>query len=88
MVIGARVLPERVFVTRGEIVRGLGVSKDDVEKAVRAGALERRVLPGCKYGKYVRDEVIRVFCGEGGEKRREDISRGGAEDAEEEQGGG
>ena len=50
-----------VFMTRGDVCREFGVSKDDLYKAATAGVLHRVVLPGCQYGKFLRVEVERVF---------------------------
>jgi len=55
-------LPEKVFVTRGEVINGgFGISRKDFDKAIRAGALTKMVFPGRRYGKYRRDEVSMVF---------------------------
>jgi hypothetical protein len=50
-----------VFMTRGDVCREWGVTRGDLEKAVAAGVLHRVVLPGRKYGKFLRVEVERVF---------------------------
>jgi len=57
----------KVYVSLGDIIRETGLTKDDVYKAVEARVLKRVVLPGCVYGKYLRDEVVKVF----GLKRKE-----------------
>ena len=55
-------LPKQVYVSRAEILTSsLGITKGDMRKAIESGVLKRRVFPGKKYGKYLRDDVVRVF---------------------------
>jgi len=55
-------LPEKVWLKRGEIINaGLGITKRDLRKVIDEGALEGRAFPGCKYRKYRREDVMRVF---------------------------
>jgi hypothetical protein len=59
---GCMTLPREVFVRRADVLgAGLGISTYAFKKAVRLGLLERHVFPGMKYGRYRRDEVVRVF---------------------------
>ena len=54
-------LPETVFVRQKDICRCLGITKDDLHKAIRAKVIHLIKLPRRKRGMYVRREIIRVF---------------------------
>jgi len=52
-------LPRTDLVSRGDIRAVLGVGNSTVDKWVRNGVLTKVILPGLKYAKYARAEVIR-----------------------------
>jgi len=61
-------IPDQVFVSWGQIVdSNAGISRYDLAKAVRAGAVTRHRFPGCRRAKYRREEIVRVFGLEGRE---------------------
>lgn len=56
-------MPQTYYVTQKEILSaGIGITRHDLRKATNSGCLKRVTLPGGKYGKYVRDEVMKVFA--------------------------
>jgi len=58
-------LPKTVFVRRADVCAVYGMSQQALYKAVKAGVIHRVKLPGNKYGKYLRKEVLRVFGKDG-----------------------
>ena len=61
-------LPKTTFVRSKDICECMGLTRDDLSKAVAAKVLHRFPLPGRKRGKYLRAEVLRVFGKEIGER--------------------
>jgi hypothetical protein len=54
-------LPERDFVTRGEIQSWLGIGNSTFDKLVGSGVLKRIVLPGMRYAKFERRAVVKAI---------------------------
>ena len=55
-------LPAKVLVTWSEILNSnLGITKDDLIKAIRCDAIKAVRTPGKTYAKYYRDDVIAAF---------------------------
>lgn len=53
-------LPDTEFVKMSDVVK-LGFSKATLGKMIKSGALKRRILPGCRYGHFLRLDVERVL---------------------------
>jgi hypothetical protein len=62
---GSVKLPDRDLLTRGDLRRCLGVGNSTIAKWVESGVLRRRVLPGMKHGRFLREDVERVMNGHG-----------------------
>ena len=55
-------LPKKGLLTQGEVVNAdVGVTKKDLLRAVRTGAIARVVFSGRQRGKYKREDIVRVF---------------------------
>lgn len=55
-------LPSSYYVKPGDVLAVTGVSRRCLRTCEEAGLLQRVVLPGCRYGRYRRSDVIRVFA--------------------------
>ncbi|MFA5187306.1 MAG: hypothetical protein WC551_12580 [Patescibacteria group bacterium] len=54
-------LPNTVFIRRKDLVLHYGITRYELEMAVKSGKIKRYILPGCKNAKYLREEVEKVF---------------------------
>jgi hypothetical protein len=55
-------LPSSYYVKPGDVLAVTGVSRRILRTVEEAGLLERVVLPGCRYGRYRRSDVMKVFA--------------------------
>ena len=55
-------IPDELYLKRADILHGgLGVTQYALDKAIRHGVLQRRVFPGMSYGRFSREDVVRLF---------------------------
>ena len=54
-------LPDTYYVKRGDIMRETGVSTWTIQKWIRTGTITPVVLPGCKYGRFRRSEIVKAL---------------------------
>ena len=45
---------------RGRVLEVLGVSDYTLRRFVECGVLERQILKGCRYGHFLRDDVLKL----------------------------
>jgi hypothetical protein len=62
-------LREGFLVRAGDVIRWSGAGRDTVRKVLRSGAVRQVTLPGARRKHYVREDVLRVFCGETGREK-------------------
>jgi len=62
-------LVRKILLTRAEIISAdVGITDYDLRKVVEAGALKRQVFAGKTRGKYLRNDVLRAFGIDEGER--------------------
>jgi len=54
-------LPNTYYVKRAEVLLETGICRDLFYKMCKAGTLTPVVLPGCKYSRFRRSEIVKVF---------------------------
>jgi hypothetical protein len=54
-------LPDTTYISRQDVLRVVGITRDDLEKVVDAGLITPVLLPGAKYRKYITAEIQRVL---------------------------
>lgn len=54
-------LPQTTFVRLKDICLCIGITKHDLAKVIKAKLIHPVRLPGRKRGKYLRQEIMRVF---------------------------
>jgi hypothetical protein len=53
-------MSETVFITQGEATQRLNLSNRSFYNLVEAGVIRKRRLMGMRYGKYLREDILRL----------------------------
>lgn len=53
-------LPDKLWLRRGEVIAGLGITEEMFGKLLAANVVRAKYFPGCKRAYFLRAEVLKI----------------------------